>query len=151
MVFVDRVRSHIHLGNDHNNNVIMTSRSTSLNHVHVHRLNDDWRTATPDRGHYGTTRDLRILVVACSPPQPPENPIAGPTGTPSDPAADSRSRKQPPRYNFVDHPSVPIFFYARFHCKTLRGRALRGLGYGPHTDRSDVSSRPAYLPGPPVS
>ena len=45
------------------------------------------------------------------------------------------------RYNFVDHPSVPIFFYARFHCKTLRDRVMRGLGYGSRIERSVVSSR----------
>ena len=49
--------------------------------------------------------------------------------------------KRPLRYNFVDHPSVPIFFYARFHCKTLRDRVMRGLGYGSRIERSVVSSR----------
>jgi hypothetical protein len=49
--------------------------------------------------------------------------------------------QSPLRYNFVDHPSVPIFFYARFHCKTLRDRVMRGLGYGSRIERSVVSSR----------
>ena len=40
------------------------------------------------------------------------------------------------RCNFVDHPSVPVFFYARFHCKTLCDRVMRGLGYGSHIERS---------------
>ena len=52
------------------------------------------------------------------------------------------------RYNFVDHPSVPIFVYARFYCKTLRGRVMRGLGYGSHIERSVASSRLAYPPAP---
>ena len=55
----------------------------------------------------------------------------------------------PLRYNFVDHPSAPIVFYAHFHCKTLRDRAMRGLGYGSHIERSVVSSRITDLP--PVS
>ena len=44
------------------------------------------------------------------------------------------------RYNFVDHPAAPISFYARFHCKSLRGRVMRGLGFGhgAHIERSVV-------------
>ena len=49
----------------------------------------------------------------------------------------------------ADHPSVPMFFYARFHCKTLRGRAMRGLGCDPHIEQGAVSSRLTYPP--PVS
>ena len=50
------------------------------------------------------------------------------------------------RYNCVDHPSTPILFNAHFHCKTLRDRVMRGLGYGSHIERSAVSSRLTYLP-----
>ena len=46
--------------------------------------------------------------------------------------------------SFVHHRSVPIFLYARFHCKTLRGRVMRGLGYGSHIERGAVPSRLGY-------
>ena len=38
-------------------------------------------------------------------------------------------------YSSAGHPPVSIFFYARFHCRTLRGRGVMGLGYGPHIGR----------------
>ena len=47
-------------------------------------------------------------------------------------------------------PSISTdLFYARFHCKTLRDRVMRGLGYGSHIERSVVSS--CLTHPPPVS
>ena len=57
----------------------------------------------------------------------------------------------PLRYNFVEHPSAPICFYARFYCKPLRDRVtrMRGLGYGSDIEPSVVSSRLTYVPPVP--
>ena len=46
-------------------------------------------------------------------------------------------------------PRNQIRFGSGTHCKSLRDRVMRGLGYGSHIERSVVSSRLTYLP--PVS